>query len=66
MSGGKPQSYDDGFADIVAKQEAGEKPPEMLLVVMRRKVDAELFGIQPTLFQLDKIGHRRFVPVRVR
>jgi len=47
----------DGFADMAAKQQAGEKPAEKLLVVTGRKVDAQLFGIEPALFQLGKVDH---------
>src|SRR6516165_450557 len=53
----------DRFADMAAKQQTGEKPVEILVLVIGRKVDAQLFRIEPALFQLGKIGHRRFFPV---
>jgi hypothetical protein len=37
----------DGLADMAAKQQTVERPAEILLVVMGRKVDAQLFRIEP-------------------
>jgi hypothetical protein len=46
----------DRFADMAAKQQTGEKPAEILRVVVDRKVDPQLFGIEPALFQPGKVG----------
>jgi len=40
------------------KSRLARKPAEILLVVMRSEFDAQLFGIEPALFQLSKVGHR--------
>jgi hypothetical protein len=48
----------DGFADVAAEQQAGEKPAEILFILASREVETQLFGKKPGLFELAKVGHR--------
>ena len=48
----------DRLADVTAKQQAREKPAKILVIVIGREIDAQLFRIKKAVFQLRQVSHR--------